>query len=104
LCSLDTRTEANWQIKLILSSYSFINGAYGPPDGLSDCAKCLSDECKRKCTKSVPEVPAHDPNVNKKFFFTILVIPYLFIFLFFYFFFFLHRLVDILASRKTGNG
>lgn len=38
---LFTRTDGNWDIKLILSSYSFMNnGASGIPDGKSDCAKC----------------------------------------------------------------
>ena len=34
-----TRTDANWQIKLILSSYTFIEsrGAFSFPDGNSDC-------------------------------------------------------------------
>ena len=34
-----TRTDANWKIKLVLSSYSFINNAHGYPDGKSDCSK-----------------------------------------------------------------
>jgi alpha-amylase len=38
---LFNRTDANWQIRLVLSSYSFMNaGAAGPPDGKSDCAVC----------------------------------------------------------------
>ncbi|CUS09947.1 unnamed protein product [Tuber aestivum] len=36
---LFSRTDANWRIKLVLSSYSFMgNGASGFPDGLSDCS------------------------------------------------------------------
>ena len=36
------RTDGNWQIKLVLSSYSFMNsGAMGIPDGKSDCSKCV---------------------------------------------------------------
>jgi len=39
---LFTRTDGNWQIKLVLSSYSFMNnGAQGIPDGKSDCSKCV---------------------------------------------------------------
>jgi alpha-amylase len=39
-----TRTDGNWQIRLVLSSYTFYDstGAYGFPDGHSDCAKCLT--------------------------------------------------------------
>lgn len=59
-----TRTDGNWQIKLVLSSYTFIEsrGAYSFPDGNSDCLKCQSDLCRQKCTKSVPYVAAHNPN------------------------------------------
>eukprot|EP01017_Pseudomicrothorax_dubius_P005323 TRINITY_DN11322_c0_g1_i4.p1 TRINITY_DN11322_c0_g1~~TRINITY_DN11322_c0_g1_i4.p1 ORF type:complete len:511 (+),score=122.74 TRINITY_DN11322_c0_g1_i4:116-1648(+) len=62
---LFTRTDGNWKIRLVLSSYTFVEskGAYGPPDGLSDCAMCQTDECRSGCTKSVPRQPAHDPNV-----------------------------------------
>lgn len=36
---LFTRTDADWRIKLILSSYQFMNaGGNGYPDGLSDCS------------------------------------------------------------------
>lgn len=51
-----TRTDGNWKIRLILSSYTFMEsvGAYGFPDGHSDCARCESDECKKQCNKSVP--------------------------------------------------
>ena len=36
---LFSRTDADWRIKLVLSSYQFAaNGGNGYPDGLSDCA------------------------------------------------------------------
>ncbi|KAI5786947.1 alpha amylase [Pyronema domesticum] len=36
---LFTRTDADWQIKMLLSSYMFMdNGGAGFPDGLSDCS------------------------------------------------------------------
>jgi alpha-amylase len=61
---LFTRTDGNWKIKLVLSSYTFrSNGAVAPPDGLSDCNLCTNSECKQKCTKSMPYSAAHDPNV-----------------------------------------
>jgi alpha-amylase len=51
-----TRTDGNWKIKLVLSSYTFIEsrGAYSFPDGNSDCSRCQSPECRQKCTKSMP--------------------------------------------------
>ena len=51
-----TRTDGSWKIKLVLSSYTFMESvnAFGFPDGHSDCAKCQSEECKKQCTKSVP--------------------------------------------------
>ena len=60
-----TRTDGNWQIKLLLSSYTFMEnvGAFGFPDGNSDCAKCLTPECKTKCTKSFPYSKAHRDDV-----------------------------------------
>ena len=58
-----TRTDANWKIKLLLSSYSFMNnGGKGYPDGKSDCAKCTGEQCKNNCSKSVPYQKAYDPN------------------------------------------
>lgn len=58
-----TRTEANWKIKLLLSSYSFMNnGAAGFPDGQSDCTKCTGEQCKNECSKSVPYQKAYDPS------------------------------------------
>lgn len=38
-----TRTDGNWQIRLLLSSYTFKNGGFAPPDGLSDCNMCNND-------------------------------------------------------------
>jgi len=60
---LFSRTDANWQIKLVLSSYTFMNnGAMGIPDGKSDCAKCVGVQCN-SCSKSMPYSKAHDANV-----------------------------------------
>ena len=58
---LFTRTDGNWQIKNILSGYTFMDsvGAYGPPDGLSDCSKCKNGSVG-VCTKSVKYTPAFD--------------------------------------------
>merc|ERR1711957_517877 len=57
------RTDGNWQIKLVLSSYSFMdNGAMGIPDGKSDCAMCTGKHCT-DCNKSMPKSEAYDPNV-----------------------------------------
>jgi alpha-amylase len=60
-----TRTDANWQIKLVLSSYTFMEnvGAYGFPDGNSDCNRCLTSECRSKCNKSMPYSKAHRDDV-----------------------------------------
>jgi len=56
------RTDGNWQIKLVLSSYSFMNnGAMGPPDGKSDCTKCVGSQCN-SCSKSMAFSQAYDPN------------------------------------------
>jgi alpha-amylase len=55
------RQDGNWQIKTLLSSYSFTNGAQGFPDGMSDCSTCTGDQCN-SCTKSVKYSKAHDPN------------------------------------------
>lgn len=51
-----TRTDGNWQIKLILSSYTFLDsrGAYSFPDGKSDCTQCATSACKTSCNKSMP--------------------------------------------------
>ena len=57
------RTEADWKIKLLLSSYSFMeNGGAGFPDGKSDCSACTGEQCKNNCEKSVPYQKAYDPN------------------------------------------
>ncbi|KAI9997159.1 hypothetical protein PInf_000595 [Phytophthora infestans] len=51
---LFTRTDADWQIKVVLSSYTwFTNGAGGFPDGYSDCSGFDSSQ-GQKCTASVP--------------------------------------------------
>lgn len=63
---LFSRTDGNWQIKLVLSSYTFYDsiGAYGFPDGKSDCKNCLDGKnCNGQCTKSMPYSQAHNPNV-----------------------------------------
>ena len=58
-----TRTEADWKIKLLLSSYSFMeNGGAGFPDGKSECSNCTGEQCKKNCSKSVPYQKAYDPN------------------------------------------
>lgn len=57
------RTDGDWQIRLVLSSYSFMNnGAMGIPDGRSDCDKCVGPNCDG-CNKSMKYSKAHDPNV-----------------------------------------
>ena len=61
LVQMFTRTDANWKIKLVLSSYSFINNAYGYPDGKSDCTRCTGEQCKNNCRKSVPYQKAYNP-------------------------------------------
>lgn len=51
---LFNRTDGDWQIKLVLSSYTFMNnGAMGIPDGKSDCTKCVGTQCS-SCNKSMP--------------------------------------------------
>ena len=58
-----TRTDADWKIKLLLSSYSFMNnGGAGFPDGKSDCSACTGEQCKNNCNKSVPYQKAYNPN------------------------------------------
>jgi alpha-amylase len=55
---LFNRNDGNWQIKAVLSSYSFMNnGASGIPDGYSDCAKCTGSACN-SCSKSMKYTPA----------------------------------------------
>lgn len=50
---LFTRTDGDWDIRAVLSSYTFMdNGAMGIPDGMSDCANCKGDQCNT-CTKSM---------------------------------------------------
>ena len=58
-----TRTDVNWKIKLLLSSYSFMNnGGRGYPDGKSDCSACTGEHCRNNCRKSVPYQKAYNPN------------------------------------------
>lgn len=60
---LFNRTDADWQIKLVLSSFTFgSDGATSIPDGKSECSKCKGDHCG-DCHKSMPYSKAHDPNV-----------------------------------------
>lgn len=55
--------EGDWKIKLVLSSYSFMNnGGAGFPDGKSDCSNCTGTQCKENCNKSVPYQQAYDPS------------------------------------------
>ncbi len=59
------RSDGNWQIKLVLSSYTFIEqvGAYSFPDGHSDCNRCATSTCRDSCRKSMPYSKAHRPDV-----------------------------------------
>jgi alpha-amylase len=60
---LFNRTDANWKIRLVLSSYSYsADGALGIPDGHSDCSQCVGEHCG-DCHKTMPYSKAHDPNV-----------------------------------------
>ena len=61
LVQMFTRTDANWKIKLVLSSYSFKGDGFGFPDGKSDCSKCTGQQCKDNCSKSVPYQKAYNP-------------------------------------------
>ena len=60
-----TRTDGNWQIKLLLSSYTFVDsiGAYSFPDGKSDCSSCATPECRNSCKKSMGYSKAHRDDV-----------------------------------------
>ena len=59
---LFSRTDGNWQIRLVLSSYTFMNnGAQGIPDGKSDCAACIGEQCG-SCSKSMKFSQAYDAN------------------------------------------
>jgi hypothetical protein len=50
------------KIKLIYSAYSIMkNGGSSYPDGKSDCKKCITEQCKKECTKSVPYQKAYKP-------------------------------------------
>jgi len=52
---LFSRTDADWQIKVVLSSYTFYdNGAAGFPDGYSDCTSGFDSSAGQSCTISMP--------------------------------------------------
>ena len=60
---LFNRTDGDWKIKLVLTSYSFMNnGGAGFPDGASDCSACTGTQCIENCSKSVPYQKAYDPS------------------------------------------
>ncbi|RLN65656.1 hypothetical protein BBJ28_00001830 [Nothophytophthora sp. Chile5] len=53
--NLFSRTDADWQIKVVLSSYTFFsNGAAGFPDGYSDCSSGFDSSQGQSCTISMP--------------------------------------------------
>lgn len=57
---LFNRQDGHWTIRLLLSSYTFMNnGAAGYPDGLSDCKNCKGAKCT-SCSKSMPFSQAYD--------------------------------------------
>ena len=59
---LFSRTDGDWKIKLVLSSYTFMNnGAAGVPDGKSDCSACVGDQCD-SCSMSMAYSKAFDAN------------------------------------------
>ncbi|KAI8579463.1 hypothetical protein K450DRAFT_210259 [Umbelopsis ramanniana AG] len=56
---LFTRTDGNWTVRNVLSSYSFMNnGASGFPDGLSDCSTYVGTAAKSGCL-SMAYAPAY---------------------------------------------
>lgn len=57
---LFSRTDADWRIKLVLSSWVFAdNGANGFPDGLSDCATQYTGTQSLTTCKGVVKDPAY---------------------------------------------
>ena len=57
---LFSRTDGDWKIKLVLSSYTFMDaGAQGIPDGKSDCSACIGEQCS-SCNKSMAYSKAFD--------------------------------------------
>ena len=54
-------TEKNMKIKSVFSMFSVVNGSKGFPDGKSDCASCITEDCSKYCTKSFPYQKAYDP-------------------------------------------
>ncbi|KAI8922409.1 hypothetical protein DFJ77DRAFT_23164 [Powellomyces hirtus] len=60
--NLFARNDADWRIRLVLSSYSFAaNGGAEFPDGLSDCALYKGAQGMAGC-KGVKYSPAYDVN------------------------------------------
>lgn len=56
---LFARTDASWNIKLVLSSYMFTSrGGSGFPDGLSDCSLYTGSQAAEECL-GVPRDTAH---------------------------------------------
>lgn len=56
---LFSRTDADWNIKLVLSSYMFMdNGAAGFPDGYSDCSLYTGSQSASGCL-GVPKDTAY---------------------------------------------
>lgn len=55
---LFTRTDGDWKIKLLLSSFTYTGNTMNPPDGHSDCSKCVGTACST-CTKSVSYKPGY---------------------------------------------
>jgi alpha-amylase len=61
---LFSRTDGNWKIRLVLSSYTLrkdTQGNDGWPDGLSDCSQSCTGKYCNSCI-GTPYSPAHDPN------------------------------------------
>ena len=59
---LFNRTDADWNIKLVLSSYSFTHAnASGFPDGLSDCSLYTGSQPASGCL-GVPKDQAYVPD------------------------------------------
>lgn len=47
---LFSRTDADWHVKVVLSSFTyFANGAAGFPDGLSDCKNSFDTSASQTC-------------------------------------------------------
>ena len=62
---LMSRTDRDWKHKLLLSSYTLVDGSDGSdgaPDGYSDCSLAVG-KWATECKHDVKYAPAHDPNV-----------------------------------------